>query len=227
MPIKEKGRRRVKNTQFWAHPCDDRPWRGPACPAVVYVQARGRGHAEAREQLGSYTGTIQVDGYEAYQAFPRSGPTRESINLAFCLADARRKFVDAWRKSPSLLAERIIAAIGEVYAVEARIKDLTTQERQQVRQLASSAPMVRIKAGIDEMLPHLSRKSNLAGAMRYTLAHWQGLDRFIEDGRLEVDTNTVERGMRGIAQERKSSLLAWNWAPAGQNERMAQGLLAA
>lgn len=279
MPIQEKGRRRVKNTQFWAHACDDRPWRGPARPAVVYVHARGRGHAEAREQLGSYTGTIQVDGYDAYQALARSGPTRERINLAFCLAHARRKFVDAWRKSPSPLAERIIAAIGEVYAVEARIKGLTAQERQQVRQLESSAPMVRIKAEIDEMLPHLSPKSNLAKAMRYTLAHWQGLNRFIEDGRLEVDTNTVERGMRSIAQGRKSSLfagsdggaqtwailasllqtarlngldpytwlndvlprivtgqvknnelsrlLAWNWAPAGQHERMAQGLLAA
>lgn len=66
MPIQEKGRRRVKNTQFWAHACDDRPWRGPARPAVVYIHARWRGHAEAREQLGSYTGTIQVDGYAAW-----------------------------------------------------------------------------------------------------------------------------------------------------------------
>ena len=139
--------------------------------------------------------------------------------------------------------------------------------------------MARIKVEIDEMLPHLSPKSKLAKAMRYTLAHWQGLNRFIEEGRLEVDTNTVERGMRSIAQGRKSSLfagsdggaqtwailasllqtarlngldpytwlndvltrivtgqvknnelsrlLAWNWAPAGQHERMAQGLLAA
>ena len=279
MPIQEKGRRCVKNTQFWAHACDDRQRRGPARPAVVYVHARGRGHAEAREQLGSYTGTIQVDGYDAYQAVVRSGPTRERINLAFCLAHACRKFADAWRKSPSPLAERIIAAIGEVYAVEARIKGLTTQERQQVRQLANSAPMAHIKAEIDEMRPHLSPKSNLAKAIRYTLAYWQGLNHFIEDGRLEVDTNTVERGMRSMAQGRRSSLfagsdggaqawailasllptarlngldpytwlndvlthivtgqvknnelgcmLAWNWAPSGQNECMAQGLLAA
>ena len=149
-------------------------------------------------QLGSYTGTIQLDGYDAYQALARSGSTRERISLAFCLAHARRKFVDAWRKSPSPLAERITAAIGEVFAVEGRIKGLTAQERQRVRKLESSAPMALIKAEIDEMLPHLSPKSNLAKAMRYTLAHWQGLNRFIEDGRLEVDINTVERDMRSM-----------------------------
>lgn len=48
----------------------------------------------------------------------------------------------------------------------------------------------------------------MATAMRYTLSHWQGLNRFLEDGKLEVDTNTVERGMRSVAQGRKSSLFA-------------------
>jgi transposase len=58
------------------------------------------------------------------------------------------------------------------------------------------------------MLPQLSRRSDLAKAMRYTLGHWGGLTRFLEDSRLEVDTNTVERGMRNVAQGRKSSLFA-------------------
>lgn len=208
MPIQEKGRRRVRNTQFWAHACDDRPWKGPAHPAVVYIHARGRGHDEARQQLAGYSGTIQVDGYDAYKALVRSGPTRERIRLAFCLAHARRKFIDAWRKSPSPIAQRIIASIGEVYAIEARIRGMSAHERQHVRQLDTSAPMARIMAEIDEMLPHLSPKSDLAKAMRYTLSHWQGLNRFLEDGKLEVDTNTVERGMRSVAQGGKSSLLA-------------------
>lgn len=208
MPIQEKGRRRVRNTQFWAHACDDRPWQGPAHPAVVYIHARGRGHDEARQQLAGYSGTIQVDGYDAYKALVRSGPTRERIRLAFCLAHARRKFIDAWRKSPSPIAQRIIALIGEVYVIEARIRGMSAHERQRVRQLETSAPMARIMAEIDEMLPHLSPKSDLAKAMRYTLSHWQGLNRFLEDGKLEVDTNTVERGMRSVAQGRKSSLFA-------------------
>lgn len=68
--------------------------------------------------------------------------------------------------------------------------------------------MDQIKAQIDSMLPQLSPQSDLAKAMRYTLGHWAGLTRFLDDGRLEVDTNTVERGMRNVAQGRKSSLFA-------------------
>lgn len=83
MPIQEKGRRRVRNTQFWAHAFDDRPWKGPAHPAVVYIHAPGRGHDQARKQLAGYSGTIQVDGYDAYQVLVRSGPTPERIRLAF------------------------------------------------------------------------------------------------------------------------------------------------
>jgi transposase len=208
MPIQEKGRRRVRITQFWAHACDDRPWSGPAHPAVVYIHARGRGHDEARRQLADYQGTIQADGYDAYKGVTRSGPGVGRIKLAFCLAHVRRKYVDAYRKSPAPVTARIIAAIGEVYAIEASIRGLAAEQRQRVRSEEAAPVMTRIKAEIDAMLPHLSPRSDLAKAMRYTLGHWAGLTLFLDDGRLEVDTNTVESGMRNVAQGRKSSLFA-------------------
>jgi len=208
MPVLEKGRRRVRITQFWAHACDDGPWAGPAYPAVAYIHARGRGHDEARRQLADYCGTIQVDGYDAYKALVRKGPGKDRIKLAFCLAHARRKFVDAYRKSPSPMAATIITLIGEIYAIEARIRGSSAEDRLRVRQEEAKDVMAQIKAQIDTMVPQLSRKSDLAKAMRYTQAHWAGLTRFLDDGRLEVDTNTVERGMRNVAQGRKSSLFA-------------------
>ncbi|AXB76653.1 IS66 family transposase [Novosphingobium sp. P6W] len=208
MPVLEKGRRRTRTTQFWAHACDDGPWSGPAHPAVVYIHARGRRHAEAFEQLARYQGVIQVDGYGAYKALVRSGPGRGKITLAFCLAHARRKFVDAYRKSPSPVAAAIIALISQVYVVEARVRKGTAAQRLQARLAETADVMAKIKAQIDTMLPRLSPKSDLAKAMRYTLNHWKGLTLFLEDGRIEVDTNTVERGMRNVAQGRKSSLFA-------------------
>lgn len=206
MPVLEKGRKRTRITQFWAHACDDGPWSGPAKPAVVYIHARGRGHAEALWQLARYEGVLQVDGYAAYKALARKGA--EGIRLAFCLAHARRKFVDAYRKSPSPVAATIIALIGAVYAVEARVRTGSAAERLEVRQAEAREMMDKIKAQIDAMLPQLSPKSDLAKAMRYTLNHWKGLILFLEDGRIEVDTNTVERGMRNVAQGRKASLFA-------------------
>lgn len=206
MPVLEKGRKRTRITQFWAHACDDGPWSGPARPAVVYIHARGRGHAEARQQLASYQGILQVDGYAAYKALVRKGA--EGIMLVFCLAHARRKFVDAYRKSPSPAAAAIIALIGEVYAIEARVRTGSAAERLKVREAETRQLMDKIRSQIDGMLPGLSPKSDLAKAMRYTLNHWKGLTLFLNDGRIEVDTNTVERGMRNVAQGRKASLFA-------------------
>ncbi len=48
--------------------------------------------------------------------------------------------------------------------------------------------------------------------------HWDGLTRFLDDGRIELDTNIVERSIRPIVLNRKNALFAGhdqgaeNWA---------------
>ena len=61
---------------------------------------------------------------------------------------------------------------------------------------------------ITAQLARVSGKSALAEAIRYALRHWQGLVLFLEDGRLELDTNVIERAIRPIALGRKNSLFA-------------------
>jgi transposase len=99
------------------------------------------------------------------------------------------------------------------------VRSGSAEERRRVRQEETVDAMVRIKAQIDAMLPQLSRQSDLAKAMRYTLGHWAGLVCFLEDGRLEVDTNTVERGMRNVAMGESlhtpSSSVCKHWKRAG------------
>lgn len=53
-----------------------------------------------------------------------------------------------------------------------------------------------------------TQKSQLAEDIRYTLAHWTGLIRFLEDGTLELDNNPVENQIRPIALTRKNALFA-------------------
>ena len=61
-------------------------------------------------------------------------------------------------------------------------------------------------------------RSPIAEAIRYGLSHWDGLARFLDDGRIEIDSNTVERSIRPIALNRKNALFAGcdeggaNWA---------------
>jgi len=54
----------------------------------------------------------------------------------------------------------------------------------------------------------ISQKIKLADAIRYALSRWQGLTRFIDDGRIELDNNTIERSIRGIKLSRKNALFA-------------------
>ena len=99
MPVLDPGRRRTRICQFWAHAMDDRPWGGPSPPAVAYVFADGRGTDEIAGQLADFSGILQVDGYAAYKALARGHGG--AIQLAFCLAHARRKFVEVYKTTGS------------------------------------------------------------------------------------------------------------------------------
>lgn len=54
----------------------------------------------------------------------------------------------------------------------------------------------------------MSGRSTLAEAIRYALSRWHGLTRFLHDGRIELDTNPVERAIRPVALGRKNHLFA-------------------
>jgi transposase len=210
MPVLEAGRKRCRTAQFWTHAVDDRPWKGPAAPAVVYVFARGRGHKEIKAQLEDFQGILQVDAYGGYSALAKDGRAPGPIRLAFCLAHARRKFTDVYKASRSPIARDVIERLGKVYAVEAEIKGTSAAERLAARKARTAPLMAALKTRLERALEEVSAKSPLAGAIRYSLNHWVGLTLFLDDGRIEVDNNTVERSMRPIALGRKNSLFAGN-----------------
>jgi hypothetical protein len=176
---------------------------------VVYIYAPTRNHGEIRAQLVDFTGTLQVDGYGAYKALVKKARgANRFVQLAFCLAHARRKFTDVHKNSASPMAQGIIEQIALVYEVEAEIRGTSADNRRAVRQARSAPLMEALHAMLTEDLAQISAKSPLAKAIKYSLAHWPGLTLFLDDGRIEVDSNTVERTMRGIALGRKNSLFA-------------------
>jgi transposase len=210
MPVLEPGRDRVKKGQFWAHATDDRPWLGPAPPAVAYVFAPGRGKKEIARQLADFAGVLHVDGYAAYKALAKDARTKGRIELAFCLAHARRKFVAVHKETRSPFAKEVVAMIGAVYAIEKRIRGRSASVRKAVRQAESRPIMTALREKLVAVRDGLSRISPLTKAIDYTLGHWAGLIRFLYDGRLEPDTNIVERPIRPIALGRRNSLFSGN-----------------
>ena len=75
--------------------------------------------ADLTSQVQGFTGILQVDGYGSYKGLARRHP---QIQLAFCLAHARRKFVAVYKATHAPLARDVIASLGEVYAIEARAR---------------------------------------------------------------------------------------------------------
>jgi len=223
LPRLDPGRGRTKVCQLWAQAVDDLPWQGPAMPAVGYVYAEGRDTAALQDQLAGFNGILQVDGYAAYKALVRRHK-RARIRLVFCLAHARRKFVAVLKTTKSEVARDVIARIGAVYAIEERIRGTTADTRLRVRQAESRPIMEALKTRLLEVRAALSGQSSLAKVIAYTLGHWDGLIAFVDDGRIDVDTNTVERSMRPIGLGRKNALFAGS-AAGGRDWAILASLL--
>ena len=101
----------------------------------------------------------------------------------------------------------MIERIGAIYAIEAEIRGTSAQQRLEARQLKSRPLMDALKTRLTEVVGQFFSQSPLAEAINYTLNHWDGLTLFLTDGRVEVDSNTVERSMRPIALGRNYAKL--------------------
>ena len=187
---------------------DDRPWQGPAPPAVIYRYAEDRRGRHVKEHLDGFHGVLQVDAYAGYDDLAKPDRPGGAITLAYCLAHARREFFDVYKRTKEAAALEALRRIGEVYAIEARIRGRTAEERVAVRQAEIKPLMTAFWSWLMDRLAEISAKSSLAGAIRYTLNQWNGLTVFLADGRVEVDNNTVERSIRPIPLGRKNALFA-------------------
>jgi hypothetical protein len=140
---------------------DDRPWGGPAPPAVAYVFADGRGTDAIAGQLAGFSGILQVDGYAAYKALARGHGG--AIQLAFCLAHARRKFVEVYKTTQSPFAHEVIERLQAVYAIETEIRGSSAEQRLAARR-ARSAPLMEALLPVEAGRGHQLCAQSLGGA---------------------------------------------------------------
>ena len=207
-PVLDPGRGKTKTGFFWAIARDDRPWGGNDPPAVAYSYAPGRGAEHVVKLLTGFTGVLQVDGYAAYKQLTAATRAGGPILLAYCWSHLRRKFYAIYVGGNAPIATEALARLGKLYEIEAEINGLPPELRRALRQ-AKSKPLVdELKLWFEANLARISKGSKLGDAIRYGLRHWDGLVRYLDDGRIEIDSNTVERSMRPIALSRKNALFA-------------------
>jgi Transposase IS66 family/IS66 C-terminal element/Transposase C of IS166 homeodomain/zinc-finger binding domain of transposase IS66 len=92
--------------------------------------------------------------------------------------------------------------------VETMIRGQAPEQRQAVRQEQSKPVVDDLRTWLDAQLAKVPRRARIAEASRYALKLWSGLRLFLDDGRIEIDTNAVERAIRPIALNRKNALFA-------------------
>ena len=207
LPVLDPGRGRTKTGYLWCYAVDDRPWCGPSHSAVAYIYTEDRKNTRPAQHLAQFSGVLQVDGYGGFKRLAGERAD-QSIRLAFCWAHMRRDFFQFHASTKSSLAAEVLTRVAALYAIEAEIRGQPAEHRRRIRQ-QRSRPIV--EALHDWLLDHVDRvsgASDLAKAIRYAIRHWPGLVVFLDDGRIEMDSNTVERAIRPHTLTRKNALFA-------------------
>jgi transposase len=207
LPVLDPGRGRTKTGRLWCYAVDDRPWCGPSHPAVAYVYSEDRKAIRPAAHLAQFDGVLQVDGYAGFKRLAGERADN-SVRLAFCWSHMRRPFYQFHASTKSPVAAELLARLASLYEIEAGIRGKSAEHRRAVRDARSRPIVDALHVWLQEQVPRLPGSSDLARAMRYALRHWPGLVAFLDDGRIEMDTNVVERAIRPVALNRKNALFA-------------------
>jgi len=207
VPVLCPGRGSTKQGRLWTYVRDDRPAGSNEPPAVWFRYSPDRKGERPKTHLASFVGVLQADAYAGFDRL-----YGERIQEAACWAHARRKFYEIHVALASPIAAVALDRIGRLYAIEAEIRGKPAEERCAVRQGRAGPELEALHAWLHATVTNLSRKSELALAIRYALSHWVALTRYRDDGRLEIDNNAAERALRAVALGRK------NWLFAGSDD---------
>jgi len=196
------GTGKTKTGRLWVYLRDERDWAGDHHPAAFYKFTPDRRGQWPRDHLKDFTGWLHADGYAGFEDLYRRGGIKEVA----CLAHIRRKFFDIHVAQGSGIAKEALERIAALYQIEASIRGDPPDRRRSVRQ-ENAAPLIDdLEAWLHSQLTLISDKSALAGAIRYGLTRLKRLRSYLDDGRLSIDNNAAERGMRSIALGRKNYL---------------------
>jgi transposase len=176
---------------------------------IVFDFTPGRGRDGPSQFLGDYRGYLQADAYSGYDVMFATGHIVE----VGCWAHARRRFFDALETDKEN-ATYAIAAVRRLYETEheARERALDASARRDLRQQSSKPLLEAMHPWLQMLKLKALPKSPMGQAVGYALNQWSALSRYLDDGRLQIDNNAVERQIRSVAVGRK------NWLFAGSDE---------
>lgn len=202
IPVLEPGSGKTRTGRLWTYVRDDRPAGDSTPPAVWFAYSPDRRAHHPQAHLNDFQGFLQADGYAGFNALYDT----ERIQEVACWAHARRKFYELYQAHSSPLAAQALQYIQQLYGIETCIRAQPPDLRLDTRQRQAIPVLAKFHDWLSQTLAQISRKSALAGAIRYALTRWNPLTRYCENGALEIDNNAAERALRTVALGRKNYL---------------------
>jgi transposase len=204
VPVLAPGNGKTKTGRLWTYVRDDRPAGDNTPAAVWFAYSPDRRGEHPRQHLRHFSGTLQADAYAGFHHLYEGGQIQE----AACWAHVRRKFYELQVAHASPLAAEALKRIAELYVIEGEIRGRPPDERLVQRSSRARPLLESFHQWLETTLTAVSRKSEIAVAIRYALGRWRALLRYCEDGHIEIDNNAAERALRGVALGRKNYLFA-------------------
>ena len=175
-----------------------------------------------------FSGTIQCDGYSAYDRFAKHCALQgRPVLLAGCWAHTRRGFYEALDHAPKE-AGWVMRQIAHLYDIERKLRrQRGGPALRDAYRASQSAPICR---RIHRILQrwYLTRrflpKSTMGQAVGYALGQWESLQIYLKDPKIEIDNNLVENAIRPTALGKKNWLFFGD-ADAGQRSAIIYSII--
>ena len=201
--LKEAGKAAQSKSYLWVQrggPPDHR--------IILYDYDPSRAQGVPKRLLEGFSGYLQTDGYEGYNAVVAGN----GLTHVGCWAHARRKFDEAvkaqGKKKRAGRAWRALSLIQKLYRVEREARELSSEQRRAYRNEQARVVLDELRTWLDDALPHVPPTSATGKALYYLNEQWPKLIRYLEDGRLEIDNNRVENAIRPFVVGRKNWLFS-------------------
>ncbi len=209
--LKEKGKLATTDSYLWALRGGEREQ-----PLLYYEYAPTRSGKVARQLLDGFEGYLQTDGYKGYDHFDEE--TSGVVHVG-CFAHARRKFDEALRGQggqkkkvkpgkKASLARQGLRRINEFYKIERSYAQASREERTRLRAEKLAPKIEELREWTLASIDRVSPDSLTGKAIGYLDKQWPKLVRVLEDERIPLDTNAVERTIRPFVIGRRNWMFA-------------------
>jgi transposase len=181
-------------------------YHAPVDRLVLFDYRRGRDQSGPKSMLADFKGIIQTDGYKIYHILYDNHP---HIQLTFCMAHARRYFVNAV-KDDEKQANYVLDQMRTLYLLEEKLnaENATWEQRTDARKKHAVPVLEALGSWLKENLYQYRPASPMGEAIAYAHKRWAGLSAYTLHGQMEIDNNLVENAVRPLAIGRKNYLFA-------------------